>query len=204
MLFEVATITAPPDRFEAAVAGVDSWVADADARGELLGIWRTEIGTLGRLVVLRYFAAPHDMTTERHRGLMSVNPFNVGAHATSLEMDSYASFAFLPPVRTGSRGGLFEWRTDQMNPGGLRPILDGWEAAREPCRILFDHLVLGLYALDGPTRIAHLWGFDSLAQRAELHAEAAATGAWPPRNGADLIAAATSVVASARPGSPLH
>ena len=68
MLFEIATITAPPERLEAATAGIDAWMANTEARGERLDGRRAGTGALRRLVVLRRVAGPRDMTVERRRG----------------------------------------------------------------------------------------------------------------------------------------
>ena len=44
-----------------------------DAIGELLGCWRTELGQLGRVLLLRGFETAADLATERRRALLSVN-----------------------------------------------------------------------------------------------------------------------------------
>ena len=58
----------------------------------------TDIGTLGRLFVLRGFADAAELAAERKRALFSANPFGAAEVLTGLEMDSYAPFPFLPPV----------------------------------------------------------------------------------------------------------
>ena len=195
MLYELATLSCPLLAVGRASEGVYDWVNDAEAKGELFGCWRTEIGTLGRLIVLRGFEAPEDMTAERHRALLSANPFNAGSVVTALEMDSYAPFPFLPPIRTGDRGGVYEFRTYRLKPGGLSPTLAAWEAALAPAREYTKHLVTNMYALDGAPRITHIWAFTSLEERAELRSRAYGAGVWPPEGGPDQIAEATSTIA---------
>ncbi|MBR0823688.1 NIPSNAP family protein, partial [Bradyrhizobium liaoningense] len=46
-----------------------------------------------------------------------------------------------------------------------------------------------------PPRITHIWGFESLAQRASLRSTAFATGVWPPKGGPDNVREAVSVIA---------
>lgn len=203
MLYELATISCPLLAVGQASDGIHAWINEPDAKGELLGCWRTEIGTLGRLIVLRGFEAPEDMTGERRRALLSANPFNAGTVITALTMDSYAPFPFLPPIRTGDRGGVYEFRTYHLKPGGLAPTLAGWEAAIEPARDYTQHLVLNMYALDGVPRITHIWGFASLAERAGLRSHAYAAGVWPPKGGPEQIAEATSTIALPQEFSPL-
>lgn len=203
MLYELATISCPLLAVGRAVEGVYDWVNNAEAKGELFGCWRTEIGTLGRLIVLRGFEAPEDMTAERRRALLSDNPFNAGSVVTALDMDSYAPFPFLPPIRTGDRGGVYEFRTYHLKPGGLPPTLAGWEAAIAPAREYTKHLVANMYALDGAPRITHIWGFTSLKERTDLRSWAYGTGVWPPEGGPEQIAEATSTIALPQGPSPL-
>ncbi|MCJ2019940.1 NIPSNAP family protein [Methylobacterium sp. E-065] len=203
MLYELATLSCPLLAVGRASEGVYHWVNDAEAKGNLFGCWRTELGTLGRLIVLRGFEAPEDMTAERRRALLSASPFNAGNVVTALEMDSYAPFPFLPPIRTGDRGGVYEFRSYRLKPGGLPPTLAGWETAIAPARAYTEHLVANMYALDGAPRITHIWGFASLKERAELRAHAYGAGVWPPKGGPEQIAEATSTIALPQGPSPL-
>lgn len=203
MLYELATLSCPLLAVGRASEGVYDWVKGAEAQGRLFGCWRTELGTLGRIIVLRGFETAEDLTAERRRALLSVSPFNAGTVVTALEMDSYAPFPFLPPIRTGDRGGVYEFRTYRLKPGGLPPTLAGWEEAIAPARDYTVHLVANLYALDGAPRITHVWGFTSLEQRAELRSQAYGTGVWPPRGGPEQIVEATSTIALPQGPSPL-
>jgi hypothetical protein len=191
MLIELTTLSCPLLSVGEVASAAEAWVKDSAAKGTLLGCWRTELGTLGRLLVLRGFDTPEDLTAERHRALLSVNPF------------SYTSFPFLPPIRTGDRGGTYEFRTYRLKPGGLPPTLAGWEAAIEPARPYTDHLVTNMYALDGPPRITHIWSFASLQERSQLRSWGYGASVWPPKGGPQQILEATATIALPLPGSPL-
>ena len=203
-LYELTTLAFPLLSADAVSAGARAFVTDPAAKGELLGCWRTEIGTLGRLLVLRGFETAEALSMERHRALFSSNPFNAGSAVTALEMDSYAPFPFLPPVETGTRGAVYEFRTYKLKPGGLPPTLAGWKAAIEPAREYTRHLVVNMYALDGPPRITHIWGFASLEERAALRARHYAAGVWPPKGGPENILEAVNAIALPEHDSPLH
>jgi len=116
-------------------------------------MWRTEVGTLGRLLILRSFDNPGAFERERRRALLSTDPFNAGQLTTALEMDSYRAFPFLPPARTSS-DTVFEFRTYVLKSGGLPPTLARWEAAIAPAKAYTAHLVNNMYALDGPPRFS--------------------------------------------------
>ncbi|WP_320409843.1 MULTISPECIES: NIPSNAP family protein [unclassified Mesorhizobium] len=203
MLYELATLSGPLLRLDELSDAARSWVDDADAAGRLLGMWRSDIGTLGQVFVLRGFEIEEDQRRERQRALFSTNPFNANAVCTALSMETYAPFPFLPPVRPRSYGGLFEFRTYHLKPGGLPATLAGWKDVIEPAKRYTDHLVVNMYALDGPPRITHIWGFSSLDERRTLRAEHYAARLWPPKGGPEQIASASSTIAIAERDSPL-
>jgi NIPSNAP len=192
--YELTTLACPLLSASEVAQAAQRWISAADATGTPLGIWRAEFGTLGRLLILRGFEDAGALQRERHRALLSANPFNAGGLITALEMDSYVPFSFLPPARP-SVHAVFEFRTYKLKPGGLPPTLAGWAAAIAPAKDYTAHLVINMYALDGPPRITHIWGFETLAQRASLRAAAYSAGIWPPKGGPENMIEATSTVA---------
>lgn len=193
--YELTSLACPMLGTSEVAKAARDWVSGPDAAGTPLGIWRTEFATLGRLLILRGFDTADALRQERRRALLSANPFNAGALITGLEMDSYQRFPFLPPARPVAHGDVYEFRTYKLIPGGLPPTLAGWEAAIAPAREYTAHLVINMYALDGPPRITHIWGFESLAQRASLRSDAFSAGVWPPKGGPDNVREAVSVIA---------
>jgi hypothetical protein len=202
-LYELATLSFSLLAVSEVAENAREWTSAPDAQGTLLGCWHTEIGRLGRLLVLRGFESAEQLRLERQRALLSANPFNAGRAVTALEMDSYVPFPFLPPVRTGGHGKVCEFRTYRLKTGGLPPTMAGWEQAIAPARLYTAHLVINMYALDGPPRITHIWGFSSLEERASLRSNAYGAGVWPPRDGPDNILEATSTIALPETWSPL-
>ena len=204
MFYELTALACPLLATGDAADGAQAWISDPAAGGSQLGCWRTEIGMLGRLLVLRGFDTREALAAERERALLSDNPFNAGSTVTSLIMESYAPFPFLPPVRTGARGPVYEFRTYRLKSGGLPPTLAGWQDAIGPTRDYTDRLVINMYALDGPPRITHIWSFADLGQRSTLRTEAYSRGFWPPRGGPDQILEAKSTIALPEAGSSLN
>lgn len=202
MRYELTTLSCSPLGTADASQRARAWIADAIA-GRLLGIWRSDIGTIGQLMVLREFDTDTDLASERERALMSTNPFGSACGGTPISMESFAPFPFLPPVEGRDYGGTFEFRTYYQKPGGLPGTMAGWRDAIEPARAYTDHLVINMYALDGEPRITHIWGFDNVAQRDKLRGEHYAAELWPPRGGPERIARATSTIARSEPGLPI-
>jgi hypothetical protein len=94
--YELTTLSCPLLSLHAAAVGARAFIEEDNATGELLGCWRTEIGQLGRVLLLRGFESAEDLATERRRALWSADPFYAGSLVTALSMDSYAPFPFLP------------------------------------------------------------------------------------------------------------
>ena len=202
-LYELATISFQLLSALEVSEDARAWIAAPEAMGTVLGCWRTEIGTLGRLLIFRGFESADALERERQRALLSTTPFNAGGAVTALKMNSYAAFPFLPPVRTGGDGKVYEFRTYRLKPGGLPPTRDGWEQAIGPAHEYTAHLVTNMYALDGAPRITHIWRFASLEERASLRSKAHAAGVWPPKGGPENILKATSTIALPETWAPL-
>ena len=202
-LYELTILSFPLLSVANVSEGARAYITDPEAKGELLGCWHTDIGALGRLLILRGFETTEGLAAERRRTLLSANPFNARPSVTALETNSYVPFPFLPPIEPGSRGKVYEFRTYWLRPGGLPPTLAGWEKAIRPAREYTAHLVINMYALDGPPRITHIWGFSSLEQRAALRESAYRAGLWPPEGGPENIFEATSTIAVPEAYSPL-
>jgi hypothetical protein len=202
MLYEFATLSYHPLNAGKATAGAEAYVTGAEAKGQLLGCWTTDIGVLGRMFVLRGFADAAELAAERKRALLSANPFGAGEVLTGLEMDSYAPFPYLPPVKPGKFGKVYEFRTYHLKPGGLPPTMAAWEAAL-PARIKLSPLLINMYALDGAPRITHIWPYASLDARAAIRTEAVAAGIWPPKNVQQHLFTLASTIGHPTAASPL-
>ena len=73
MLYELITLSSPPMEQDAVSASAHNWVLDGE--GQLLGAWRTEIGELFQIKLLRGFETAEALERERLRALMSARPF---------------------------------------------------------------------------------------------------------------------------------
>lgn len=86
MLYELTTLSCPLLSIAEAADTAHTWMNDGRSGGELLGCWRTEVGTLGRLLILRGFKTLGALAAERSRTLLNTNPFNSAGIATGVEM----------------------------------------------------------------------------------------------------------------------
>ena len=194
MYYDLTTLTGPILDLRALNEDATGWVQQAGV-GTFLGSWNTDIGVLARLMLLRGYETHADLLDERQRTLKSRNPFNGGDRLQALQMESFEGFPFLDNASPRSFGGVYEFRTYILKPGGLPATLEAWKSAIEPAKDYTDHLVINLFALDGPPRITHIWGFESLGQRADLRGRYYKAGLWPPKGGPEQILEATSTIA---------
>lgn len=203
MLYELSKLALKLYTVPKALPMLESYTTDGTAHGKLLGCWETEHGVIvGRLLLLREFEDVQTLTEERQRVLTSSNPFGIGEHLESFEVETYAQFPFLPAIRPGRYGDVYEFRTYHLKVGGLTPTMAGWEAAL-PERTKLSPLATAMYGLDGIPRITHIWPFPNLNERLAIRQASYERGIWPPHNGPENIAHATSTIAIPTAFSPL-
>lgn len=186
MIYEIATLSIKLGTAAKAVAGIGDYVKAPGTKGTMLGCWSTEISELNQILVLRGFADHAELLGERERTLRTTDPFGAGEAIASLSFDSYAPFPFLPPVKPGKYGNVYEIRTYKLKHGGVPNTIAAWEAAM-PARRELSPLSIAMYALDGPPRFTHIWPYASLDARAAVRADSVAKGVWPPKGGPDWL-----------------
>ena len=207
MYYELATMTLPFGTAGQAATNVQAFASDAQAQGELLGCWFTDIGVLNQMIVLRGFNTLESLQAERERTQQSASPFNCGEIFQTLEQHSYKGFPWMKPVRpsaeSGIAGPVYEIRTYGIKPGGVQPTIDLWKQA-VPARDKLSPCVVAMVALDGPLRFTNIWAYDSLNSRSQIRGEAVAQGIWPPKGGpAHLTTQMVSTIAMPTAVSPL-
>jgi hypothetical protein len=202
MIYELATLTIRIGTVPQATAGIQAFVTAPAAKGMLLGCFASDIGVLNQLFILRSFVDAAEAQTERMRVYNSANPFNCGDVITAMSLESFAPFPFLPPVKVGPYGGVYEIRQYTLKHGGLPETIGLWEKAL-PARVRLSPLLIGMYALDGAPRYAHIWPYADVAQRAKIRAEAVAKGVWPPVGGPQWLAEMRSTITLPTAISPL-
>jgi hypothetical protein len=191
MPYELTTFACAPLTEGTVAAAARGYIAQGP--GQLPGAWRTEIGDLFQVKLLRRFDTADALEEERRRALMAPTPFGVSDPTIRVEMERYERFPFLPEVKPATLGRFYEPRT-YLKPGGLAPTLDAWQNTIGPARDYTGHLVVNMYSMDGLPRITHIWGFSSLEERAALRARHYADGRWPPKGAPQQIARATSTI----------
>ena len=171
---------------------------------KLLGCWYSDIGALGKVMVLRGFESETALIVERRRLLLEGNPFNCGEFITDVKVESYSLFPFLPPIEPAEHGGIYEMRVYGTKLASLQHTIDAWENA-VPERTRRSPLVGAMYALDGTVpRFLNIWPYKSVDERSRIRAEAVKDGVWPPKGGPAHLTTMESTICVPAPFSPLR
>lgn len=101
MLYELATLSCALLEQDSVSDSASRWVSDAKASGTLFGAWRSEIGELAQIIVLRGFEDYQELLQERERTYMNTQPFNIENSQVRLSMEGYALFPFFAERCTG-------------------------------------------------------------------------------------------------------
>jgi NIPSNAP len=183
--YDVAMMTVHPGKHPDALMHLQRSLAEGAYPGQLLGCWYSEIGALNQILMIHAGADEPARTDARARILQSSDPFGVGGLLVGMSMDTYVSFPFLPPMKAGQYGRIYEVRTYAVRPDGLAPTMELWRKA-VPARVTLSPLLVAMYSVSGTvTRFMHLWPYTSLDERQRLRAKAVADGVWPPPGGPD-------------------
>jgi len=105
MVYDLATLSGPLLKLSEIDVAAQEWIAEAKT-GKILGRWRADIGTLGRIILLREFDTQQALMEERRRALLSCNPFNGNGIVRQLSQETYEGFSFLPPAKPRVAGAF--------------------------------------------------------------------------------------------------
>lgn len=148
-----------------------------------VGVWRTEVGVLNRVISLWPFESGADREAAR-ADMQSTDSRWWDADELILEEDTrlLAPAPFSPPLKAGDDGPVYEVRTYNYRPGGLSDILEGWGAIIDE-RAKLSRFIGAWYGIAGPLNCwVHIWAYKSVGEREQVRSEAVAKGVWPPKN----------------------
>jgi hypothetical protein len=197
--YDVTTITVGAGQHGKALSILEGQLADDS---DLLACWFSEIGALNRILILRNATDAAATLERRQRIVASGEPFGLGVLLRTLEMDTYAGFDAVAPIKPGPHGPVFEVRTYTLKHEGLKPTTELWSESL-PGRANLSPVLAAMNSLTGEvTRFMHIWPYKSLDERAKLRSKAIAEGLWPPPGGPAYIATMQSDIYLPAPFSP--
>lgn len=204
MIYSVCSIEVPPARHNAAIAGLKKGLDAGQVGGELRACWFAEIGRLNRVLAIWGYPTAEALAADSQAILARPDPFGVAEIATSITLDSFATFPgveFLPP---GAPGPIYEIRSYRLKRPGLVPTFAAWDKVLK-ARTAVSPLATVMYALTGIVpRFMHIWPYASLNDRARLREAAVKQGVWPPPGGLDHLETMESEIYLPADFSPLR
>jgi len=204
MPYDVTTITVQPNTHGKALPHVEQWLKANPRKGEFIGCLANEIGELNTILLLHHYAHEADMIADRDQLAKSANPFGCVELITAMSADTYLMFPFIPAIKPGQYGPIFEVRTYRFKPDGLAPTLKAWEEA-VPGRQKLSPILAAMYSVSGvTTRFMHIWPYPSLEVRAATRKTAIETGVWPPKAGPTHLLTMRTDIYLPAPFSPIR
>src|SRR5712691_2207681 len=128
---------------------------------ELTAFLHTEIGPLNEIVHIWPYRDLAERARIRGEAAKDPNwPPKISEFVRAMKSEILIPFSFLPDVRPGKVGPVFELRYYTLKPGTLPDQAKGF---------------------------IHIWAYSSMDQRMKIRDEARQKGVWPPPGGADRL-----------------
>lgn len=188
MIYEIRTYRIAPGSLAEVEKRFGEGYESRKKYSELTAFWHTEIGPLNEIVHVWGYRDLAERARVRAEAVKDPNwPPKISEFIRAMRSEIVTPFAFLPEVRPGKVGPIFEMRYYTLKPGMLPEVAKGWEA-KIPERIKLSPVVLaGGVEFGEANGFVHVWAYPSLDQRAKVRADAMASGVWPPPGGRDRL-----------------
>jgi hypothetical protein len=204
MPYDVSTVTVHPPAHPKQVPALGEWLKANPRKGTFLACLVADIGELNKVMLLHHYDSEADLAADRAALAVSQNPYGIGEMIAGTTSDTFMQFPFLPPLKPGQFGPIFEIRTYALKSQGLLPTIAAWEKA-VPARAKLTPLLTAMYSTTGAvTRFMHVWPYPSLDVRAQTRKTAIETGVWPPPGGPDHLGIMANAIFLPAPFSPIR
>ena len=183
MPYDVTIITVKPNTHLKALPAVEQWLKANPRKGEFIACLASEIGDLNQILLMHHYTSEADLAADRDRVAKDPNPYGCLELTDGRSTDTFVQFPFLPPIKPGQHGPIFEVRTYLLKPNGLGPTIEAW-TRKAPERMKLSPILAAMYSITGEvTRFMHIWPYPDLITRANTRKTAIETGVWPPTVG---------------------
>jgi hypothetical protein len=187
MPYDVTIITVKPNTHPKALPPLEQWLKANPRKGEFLACLASDIGDVNQIMLLHHYANEADLAADRDAVARDANPFGCLDLTERRSTNTFHQFPFLPPLKAGQYGPIFEVRTYLLKPTGLPPTIAAWEK-QAPVRMKLSPILAAMYSTTGDvTRFMHIWPYPDLVTRANTRKTAVETGVWPPPGGPDQL-----------------
>ncbi|MEK7701707.1 MAG: NIPSNAP family protein [candidate division NC10 bacterium] len=188
MIYEIRTYRITPGSLAEVEKRFGEGYEHRKKYSELTAFWHTEIGPLNEIVHVWGYRDLAERGRIRGEAAKDPNwPPKIREFIRAMRSEIVTPFSFVPEVRPGRVGPIFELRYYTLKPGTLPDVASGWEA-KLPERMKLSPVVLaGGVEFGQANGFVHIWAYSSLDQRAQVRDEARKKGVWPPPGGPDRL-----------------
>ena len=188
MIYEIRTYRIAPGSLAEVEKRFGEGYEHRKKYSELTAFWHTEIGPLNEIVHVWGYRDLAERARIRGEAAKDANwPPKISEFVQAMRSEIVAPFSFVPEVRPGKVGPIFEFRYYTLKAGTLPEVAKGWEA-KLPERTKLSPIVLaGGVEFGTANAFVHVWAYPSLDQRAKVRAEAVQKGVWPPPGGRERL-----------------
>ena len=183
MIYEVRTYRLTPGTLAQFMGRYQEAYRDRQLFSRICASLTCDIGPLEQFVnIWPYESHAHreEVRKESH-GVGKWPPHSSDVMA-NMHSQIFVPMAFCPEFPEGKLGPVFEWRTYQIRTDGMADIAEVWGEIIDKRREI-SPLIMAMHSENGVLNtFVHLWGYESLAHRAQARAEAVRKEAWPPRS----------------------
>ncbi len=183
MIYEIRTYSLRPGTVAEAEKRFGEAYEVRKKYSPLAAFFHTDVGPLNEIIHIWPYADMAERALIRAEASREPEwPPKIAEFILNQKVEVLVPFPFAPEWTPANDGPVYELRQYTFRGGMLPEIMKTWESAI-PERVKFSPLAL-LGNIDlGPSTnsFIHLWPFTSMEHRAEIRAQAAATGKWPPR-----------------------
>ena len=155
---------------------------------ELTAFLHTEIGPLNEIVHVWGYRDLAERARIRGEAAKDPNwPPKIREFVREMRSEIVVPFSFVPEIRGGKVGPIFELRYYTLKPGTLPELAKGWEA-KLPERMKLSPVVLaGGVEFGRANGFVHIWAYSSMDNRMQVREDARKKGVWPPPGGGDRL-----------------
>jgi len=205
MLYEVRTYRLKPRSQNEVIKRFGEAYEDRKKYSEISAFFYSDIGPLNEIIHIWPYKDLADRTETRAKAAASANwPPHISEFLDEQLSEIFTPFPFTPEFKPGNFGPIFEWRSYTIKPHTVGGIQERWGDQLE-ARERLSPVLMGMTTEIGPlNKFVHIWPYESLNHRAEIRAEAAAKGIWPPKGGGDELIQQENKILYAAPFSPIQ
>ena len=206
MIYEVRTYRLKPRGVPEFINTFGKAYEKRQSLSRIAAFFFTEIGPLNEVIHIWPYKDSGERDKKRARSVKDKKyawPPKVGHLQEHMQSEIFIPSPFTPTFAKGDKGPIFEWREYMLIPGMVGELYKNWEKAIGK-RTEMSELVMAMHTDAGSlNKFVHIWAYESLEHRAEVRAEAAAKGIWPPGGRKETLQSQSNKIVLAAPFSPL-